>query len=439
MRRCRPPPPVVLPFCHLMPLRHVKPARATSAICFLPPLRQIFEGRRLLGHLNHGEHTMKVRAITGSEELCELESRWNALAGWNPFLSWDWLATWWMVYGSVRSGGRPSRKQPRVLAVYDGPDTSQLVGVAPLYLEKTVAKGNVLRLLGTGEVCTDHLSVVCGESDRGRVADALAEHLTHDDDWDAIELTGVDAADEAWRELVAALGRRECEVTSEKADACWRVELPDTWDEYVARQSKSHRKQLRRAERRVLESDRIAWHRVHDEAELDAAWHVFVDLHQRRRKSLGEPGCFASRAFGEFHRQVAERLLRCGRLRLSWLELDGSPVAAEYHFASDDTTFAYQGGVDPERLNEEPGRLSTILCLRTAIEEGHRWFDFMRGDEPYKAHWRAGPQPTVDYRVVPNRRLARLRGRVVQVADSMTDWLKTGVSTFTGPSAEGAV
>jgi CelD/BcsL family acetyltransferase involved in cellulose biosynthesis len=80
-------------------------------------------------------------------------------------------------------------------------------------------------------------------------------------------------------------------------------------------------------------------------------------------------------------------------------------------------------------LDEEPGRLSTILCLRRAIEEGHQRFDFLRGDEPYKAHWRAEPRTTYDYRVVPNRRLARLRGRVLNLTGSLTDWVRQGVQT----------
>ena len=88
---------------------------------------------------------------------------------------------------------------------------------------------------------------------------------------------------------------------------------------------------------------------------------------------------------------------------MSWMELDGTPAAAEYHLADSAATYAYQGGVDPDRLDEEPGRLSTILCLRHAIEEGHRQLDFLRGDEPYKAHWRATPRATYDYRVIPNR------------------------------------
>jgi CelD/BcsL family acetyltransferase involved in cellulose biosynthesis len=109
---------------------------------------------------------------------------------------------------------------------------------------------------------------------------------------------------------------------------------------------------------------------------------------------------------------------------MSWLELDGSPAAAEYHVADSSTTYAYQGGVDPDRLAEEPGRLSTILCLRAAIAEGHGRIDFLRGDEPYKAHWRAAPRETFDYRIIPNRRLARLRGSVLNVTGAITDWVR---------------
>jgi hypothetical protein len=53
--------------------------------------------------------------------------------------------------------------------------------------------------------------------------------------------------------------------------------------------------------------------------------------------------------------------------------------------------------------------------------------DFLRGDEPYKAHWRAEPRATYDYRVVPNRRLARLRGRVLSLTDTVTGWMRSGV------------
>jgi CelD/BcsL family acetyltransferase involved in cellulose biosynthesis len=150
-------------------------------------------------------------------------------------------------------------------------------------------------------------------------------------------------------------------------------------------------------------------------------------LHQRRRISLGEPGCFASPTFHDFHREVAGLLRQRDQLRLSWLELDGTPAAAEYHFADQQTTYAYQGGVDPVRLQEEPGRLSTILCMRRAIEEGHARFDFLRGAEPYKAHWRAEPRMAYDYRVLPNRHLAKIRGKMVNLTTTVSDWLRSSI------------
>jgi CelD/BcsL family acetyltransferase involved in cellulose biosynthesis len=217
----------------------------------------------------------------------------------------------------------------------------------------------------------------------------------------------------------------------------WKVELPSTWEEYLSLQSKSHRKQLRRAERRLLEHGRACWHPVRDAEGFASGWETLVDLHQRRRRSLGEPGCFASRPFSAFQAEAARHLLHRGQLRLSWLSLDDHPIAAEYHLASSAATFAYQGGVDPERLGEEPGRLSHIACIRAAIDEGHTTFDFLRGDEPYKAHWRAEPHATFDYRIVPNRRLARLRGRAVQAAGNVACWLKPGSNAFSEPAVQG--
>jgi CelD/BcsL family acetyltransferase involved in cellulose biosynthesis len=239
-----------------------------------------------------------------------------------------------------------------------------------------------------------------------------------------LELAAVDADDVAMVGLVDELEERGCLVSRSAADSWWALELPASWDNYLAALSKSHRKQLRRLERDALESDRASWHQVKSPDDLLAAWDVLVDLHQRRRRSLGEPGCFASRSFHDFHREIVGRLLARGWLRMSWLEIDGAAAAAEYHFSDGATTFAYQGGVDPARLAEEPGRLSTILCLRAAIGEGQSRFDFMRGDEPYKAHWRAEAHPAYDYRVVPNRRLARLRGRLLAWSDSAKDWMR---------------
>ncbi len=385
---------------------------------------------------------MHVQRITSWVELTALEMEWNTLAAGMPLRSWDWLATWWKHYGGGNSGPQENiaarSRELCVLAIYREPTfkhggpVRELMGIAPWYIDRSTVKGSVIRWLGDGEVCTDHLSLICRPMETQSVAASLAKALTEQlDDWDRIELTAVDASDEPIQSLVAELANRECITATGIADSVWILDLPSSWDEYLASISKSHRKQIRQLQQRVLNKSRTHWHYVESAAEFDAGWAILVDLHQRRRMALGEPGCFASPAFHNFHRETARRLLDRGQLRLSWLKLDGSPAAVEYHLADRTTVYAYQGGIDPNRLSDEPGRLSTIRCLMQAIQEQRRRFNFLRGDEAYKAHWRAVPRQVVNYRIVPNRRLARWRGHVMTVADTLNDWARNTAQLVT--------
>jgi CelD/BcsL family acetyltransferase involved in cellulose biosynthesis len=353
---------------------------------------------------------VQIHALHALSELAAYRVDWDRLAGDCTFRTWTWLNTWWRHYGGDGDAAGPAeRRRGRELHVLLAFEQDALVGVLPTYVVRTLAHGATLRLLGDGEVCSDHLGLLA-LADRGReVGEAVASHLADDCRWDAIDFPAIDEADIPTAALFAGLDAAECDVTHIPDHPYWAIDLPADWEEFLALQSKSHRKQLRQAERRVLEGGRAEWRPVTDAADFQAAWNTLVDLHQRRRKSLGEPGCFASPTWAAFHHDVAPQLLAEGRLRLSWLELDGAPAAAEYHVAGANTTFAYQGGVDPTRLDEEPGRLSNIRTIQQAIAEGHTRFDFLRGDEPYKAHWRATPHQTWRRQATAPRMLPRLR------------------------------
>ena len=211
---------------------------------------------------------MHVERITTWNGLVALEPEWNALVDAVPFRSWDWLATWWKHYGEAnpvrRKRARTFERQLNVLAVYSGrAENRRLCGIAPWYLERNAIHGDILRWLGGDDVCTDHLTLLCRPEDRKKVATAIADELTADCiDWDRLHLDAVDADDAAVNALVAELETRECHVTRRDADACWALDLPASWDDYLANISKSHRKQLRQLERRVLESNRAVWHPV---------------------------------------------------------------------------------------------------------------------------------------------------------------------------------
>lgn len=369
---------------------------------------------------------MHIRRVKQLEDLFVYQERWDELAEGSVFRSWTWLTTWWKHYGTANDS-----RQLAVLLVFDDSVDScctrkantcglvesdrhrtshDLVGILPCYLEETRWQGRILKMLGDGEVCSEHLDLLCAENDAKRVAEAIGQYLSkHAEDWDAWHVETVREDVAHLGKIFAVLNHSGSHTRRKMGQNCWSIQLPATWHEFLAMQSKSHRKQLRRLETRLLEGDRASWHLVESPSEFDAAWETLIDLHQRRRQSLGEPGCFASAKWANFHRDVAEQLLLAGKLRLSVLQLDGQAIAAEYHFAGNNALYVYQGGLDPDKCAEEPGRLSMICCVKQAIAEGQHEFDLLRGDEPYKPHWRAEQRSTVDVQVVSPRLKARWR------------------------------
>jgi CelD/BcsL family acetyltransferase involved in cellulose biosynthesis len=151
-----------------------------------------------------------------------------------------------------------------------------------------------------------------------------------------------------------------------------------------------------------------------------------VELHQKRRESLGQRGCFASPRFTAFHRDVTAQLLSLGLLRLWWTDLDGRPAAIEYDLIGGDTIYFYQSGIEPELARDRPGWLGSIGSLRDAQRSGYRYFDFLRGDEAYKSSWRAVVLPADELRVVAPRTFPRLHYATWSTGQLLRRWAKLG-------------
>ena len=135
---------------------------------------------------------------------------------------------------------------------------------------------------------------------------------------------------------------------------------------FVQDTSRTHAEIVRRA----FETGRAESREVKDAGQLPAFIQVLIELHQKRRQSLGDPGCFSDPVFTKYHREVMERFFALGRLRLQYVLLEGRPVAIEYGLVGGNTIYFYQSGIEPEILDERPGWMGTIGSLRAAIRAG---------------------------------------------------------------------
>lgn len=322
-----------------------------------------------------------------------------------PFRSKAWLLSW-----SKNFLGRGTDLD--CIATYEG---DQLTGLAPFFRSQSVANGRVIQFLGGGRACTDYSTIFVREEYETQVCESLTDFLTHEhEEWDKIILDGVMADDSVVKNFCNALSERDSHISAIDGMRCWRLDLPDNWDDMLALLSKSHRKQVRRVQKRLIEQPHFEIIEATNSELVETGLAILIDLHQRRWKSRGQEGCFATSEFRGFISDAAHRLFETNQLQLIWIAHDGVPIAIDFNAVSPDGVFAYQGGVSPDHLHFEPGRAMNIVSLQTAIRNGKNFFDFLRGDEEYKPHWRAEPIATTRYTIIPNRITSRARHGIIQ-------------------------
>lgn len=365
---------------------------------------------------------MQVRRIKTYEDFERLAPEWDQLTDGVPFRSFPWLDSWWRNLGQGRL---------YTLEVRDG---DALVGIAPWYVEETTAWGRTVRFLGDGRACSDYLGILAAPPRRDEVVAALASWLTNavnspTDHWDLIYGEASPVGEPTLGRLSRILEDQGAMVHRHAGPGCWRIELPANWEAYLARLSKSHRKKLRRLERQWLDTRR-AEYRTASADDWDEAYRSLVELHQRRRQSLGDSGCFSTPGFERFLGEAASCLRQKGCCQLKVLKLDGQAAAVELQLLGPDTVYAYQAGMDPAQLEWEPGRVLSIAALRQSIDAGFRYFDLCRGDEEYKSHWRAVRRAAEDVRIVPDCRRSQLRHRVWLAGRTTKNWLKARLGTL---------
>jgi CelD/BcsL family acetyltransferase involved in cellulose biosynthesis len=142
---------------------------------------------------------------------------------------------------------------------------------------------------------------------------------------------------------------------------------------------------------------------------LREAWPTFIALHESRRATLGQAGCFQQERFSQFLLSAATRKAESGNAVLFLATVDGRPFGVSLLMTSGKRGYLYQSGFDPNQRQLEPGHLTVTFAVQWAIEQKLTHFDFLRGDEPYKARWNTVREPMQRIRLHPRRLAPRLR------------------------------
>ncbi len=330
----------------------------------------------------------ELEVIRDADRLGALGAEWDDLLARSTvdtvFLTWDWLWTWWEVYGAATA--------PCVALVREA---GRLVAAAPCKIEVRRHYGLTFRQLefiGTGRaVCPDFLDFVIERGREAELAPALVDALARERGWDKLALTDMLEASPVHAPLSAALRAAGLRPRSENGTVCPYLSLPATWAELEARLTHNFRRNHRKKRRR-LGAVLVPWRAGED---VGAAIAALAGLHQERMETSGRDGNFRKPDYRAFHERFAARAARRGWLYLAFLERDGKPIAGRYGFLYRGTYYAYQSGFDPAVAEDSPGEVLLGMVMEDLIGRGVSEFNFLRGAQPHKFHWTDRRRQTV--------------------------------------------
>ena len=264
-----------------------------------------------------------------------------------------------------------------------------LVGVIPLDVG-----GAAPRFLGDPDL-SDHSGALIVEGQEGGAAAALIEWLMEDLS-QGFEAWGLPEVGRLRPALLAAAARYGWTASEEPEAVTPTVDLPDTWDGYVAALPKKYRHELRRKLRNLERAGDVEFASATAAGEVAE---VVEGLLAMMRESREEKAAFLTPAREAFFRDLATGLGERGLARIATLTFEGRPAARIFALEGGGATMLYNSGFDPSLSHLAVGLLSKALLVRDAIERGRSAVDFLRGTEPYKRHLGGQPRDIVTVRL----------------------------------------
>jgi CelD/BcsL family acetyltransferase involved in cellulose biosynthesis len=300
-------------------------------------------------------------------QVADLEPRLEQLLAQHserlPFLHPAWLRNWLAEFGG--------NYEPLFLTC----DQGEVLGIAPL-----MRNDGELSFIGDASIC-DFMDILVDPEHADEAYDDLWRQLCAEE-WAELDLWGLMATSPTRARIKSYAAAHGFGVDEEVEAVAPRLELPDTWDGYMATLGKKDRHELRRKIRRLFDSGaEVTSDVLTSQEDVATTMDEFLDLHTRSRADKTD---FMTPEMEVFFRRMASAMAGENLVRLFMLRINGKPAASVLCFDAGSHLYLYNSGYDPEFSNLSVGLVSKALCLQWAIQNGKKGIDFLRGGEPYK-------------------------------------------------------
>lgn len=284
------------------------------------------------------------------------------------FQTFEWQKNWWEHFGKGKLW---------LLAINED---KELIGLASFE-----EKESVLNFLGTnnvlnGQLVTDFGDIVAKKGKEEECWRQILEFFKIPKDFHFIREESPSSS------VLKKLGGK-----LEVEDVSPYLNLPLSWEEYLASLPRKPRHELRRKMRR-FEGAGFSHSCLYCDYQnnIEEFFALF-------RQTSGQKEKFLTEGMKEFFKSLGDIFLPREMFELCFLNLNDKKAAATLAFTFKNEVLLYNSGFDQNFSALVPGLILKACLIKKAIEEGRRRFDFLRGRERYK--YDLGGQDQKLYRV----------------------------------------
>lgn len=312
--------------------------------------------------------------------LADLRPTWQALLAQTPQASFlqscEWLETYWRHYGGAQ--------RLRVLTVRKG---GEIVGIVPLSVLREPTRLGAMRLLTYPQAYWGSFYGPIGPEPRATLRAALQHVGRTRRDWDLLDLRFAppNELDPAATEQVM----HECGFTtdSRQTDSASLIDLPPTYDEYLATRTSKWRMNVRRWTRRLAERGDVRFVRYRalggGRDDNGLLQQLYADCEHVARHSwqgsATDGTTITHDSVRPFLQDMHATASAAGAADMSLLYLNDRPIAFLYCYAYRGYVCGLRVGFDEAASRDGVGNLLYMQVIEDSIRRGDRTLDLGQG------------------------------------------------------------
>lgn len=240
----------------------------------------------------------------------------------------------------------------------------------------------IVTLSPISEWYNTHSSLLAQEVTRD-VADAVVDAVAGlGVRWDLFRMSRLLEEDPLFEHLQASLAQRQSSFEIRHVDPSYILELPDSFEAYLALRSAKFRNHLKRTRRKIddLQTAKVVdWTEL---ADIDRAYDMLLAVEHNSWKQAHGTAITSVNRQTAFYREMSRGAASLGRLHLHFLTIEGAPAAYNLGYVVGDRYSYLKTSFDERSRSLGASTYLRAHLVESLIARGVRWLDFPA--EPYE-------------------------------------------------------